>query len=280
MPEFGAVQAIDETRAPNSLGRRLLGAQFSALPGQQNAAVTGLAAQAKQALAGYGGYKWDGADLSYDGSKGLGEKEKGAYKGAAYNANSAGMLESSFANQNIASAVQRMSLEGQAIATQYASALNQTYTDYANRASSIASDWAGLYGADSQWLVANPPPKPPDWMAAAGTVGDVWAGYHDPDPAGLASMYTGMDFNYRTDPDGRVVVSATPKPQAAPAPQPTGAAAAPPGPSTWTPNAAGNIVTNIRMSDLTPHSASLLAAQYPGYRLVRSGSGVAVLQRI
>lgn len=223
------------------------------LPGQQNAALTGINSQARQALAGYGGYTWgvddpntpenEGLNLDYDASKGLGQKEKGAYRGARDNANSGGMLESSFANQNIASAVQRMTLEGQQMATQYAAALNQTYTDYAKRASDLTREWAGYFGADSAWLVDNPPPKPADWMAPAGTVGDVWAGYHDPDPAGLESMYPGMSFSYRTDPDGRVVVTASPKPQAAVTPTAAASQRLGRDARTWTGTSAPKIAT-------------------------------------
>ncbi len=160
-----------DAAAPNYIGRNLLANQLASLTGQQAGDLTTIRAGAKQALAGYGGYGFqvddpttpqnEGLNLNYDSSKGMGQREIQAAAGARNNANAAGMLESSFANQNIASAVQRTSLEAQQVANQYAQAVNQTLTSYANQAAQIAFQWAGLYGQDALWQVDNPPPPPP-----------------------------------------------------------------------------------------------------------------------
>lgn len=174
IPQLGTLPNVpalaNDASTPGYVARQQLGNQLGQLPGQQNAAFTGIQASAKQALAGYGGYQFQKDDpatpqredllLNYDASKGMGEREKGAYRGAANQANAAGMYESSFASQNIGAAIQRVSLEAQQIANQYAQAINQTAETYANRAADISSQWAGLYGSDSAWLVQNAPPAP------------------------------------------------------------------------------------------------------------------------
>ena len=39
--------------------------------------------------------------------------------------------------------------------------MNSAATTYANNASSLVSQWAGLYGSDSAWLLEHPPAAPP-----------------------------------------------------------------------------------------------------------------------
>lgn len=284
LPTLDAFKTLPgDASLPNYTGRLLASQALSQLGTQQNNAFSDAIARGKQALAGYGGYYWKQDDPNtayredirpgFDPSKGPGAKEKAAYQAARGRGAAAGITEGTIANQNIASALQRVSLEAQSVVNQYADQINAIATDYNARGTSLVSQYAGLYGADATYALEHPPPPPPDWMAPAGTVGDVWAGYHQPDPEGLASMYPGMNFSYRTDPDGRVVVTASPVPQA-PAP------AAAPAQNGFQPNRSGNIVTGIKFSDLTPHSASLLALQYPGYKLVRSGSGIAVLKKV
>lgn len=232
MPQIGTLPTVpglaQDASTPGYVNRQLLSQQLGQLPAQQQAAFTGLRSQAQQALAGYGGYQFQQDNpttpqdesllLNYDSSKGLGEKGKAAYKGAAANANAGGMLESSFANQNIASAVQRVSLEAQQVVNQYATAINQTATQFANQAAGIASEWAGLYGQDSAWLVQNPPPAPAAYVAPPGTVGKVWEGYGSPDPEALKAMYPGMDITLENH-NGQTVAIAKPAQEA---PRPAG----------------------------------------------------------
>jgi hypothetical protein len=159
IPTLPAVPALDrDAQTPNYVGRQLVSQQLGQLGNQQNAAFTTAGANAGQALKGYGGYQFQKDDpttaaredllLNFDPSRGPGEREKAAIREQQYAANASGMLESGFANQNIASAVQRVSLEAQA-------------TDYANQGANLAMQYAGLYGQDAAWLVANPPPAPP-----------------------------------------------------------------------------------------------------------------------
>ncbi len=171
LPALPAVQQIaGDANSPNYVGRQLLANQLGQLSGAQNADFTGIRANAKQALAGYGGYGFQEDNpatpqredllLNYDSSKGMGQREQQAADGARNQANAAGMLESSFANQNIASAVQRTTLEAQQVANQYAQAINQSATSYASQAASITGQYASLYGQDAMWQINNPPPTP------------------------------------------------------------------------------------------------------------------------
>jgi hypothetical protein len=172
IPTLPAVPTLDrDAQTPGYVGRQLIGQQLGQLGNQQNAAMTTAASNVGQSLKGYGGYSIQKDDpstpqredllIDFDPSRGMGEREKAAYRQERDQANAAGMLESGFANQNIASAVQRVSLEAQAIVNQYAATINSIATDYANQGANLAVQYAGLYGQDAAWLVANPPPAPP-----------------------------------------------------------------------------------------------------------------------
>lgn len=172
IPTLPAVPTLDrDASTPGYVGRQLIGQQLGQLGNQQNAAFTTANANVRQALHGYGGYKFQADDpntpqredllVDFNPNAGPGEREKGAIRGARDQSNAAGMLESSFAQQNIASAVQRVSLEAQQIVNQYAATINSIATDFANQGANLATQWASLYGQDAAWLVANPPPAPP-----------------------------------------------------------------------------------------------------------------------
>lgn len=205
--------------APNSTERAWLGAQLGQLPGQLNANLTNIRAGAQQALAGYGGYKFREDDpntperedmiLDFDAGAGLGEREKMAVRGEQSAANSRGLLYSSFANQNIGQAVQRLSLEAQQVANQYAQAVNGAQTDYANQVASITGQMVSLYGQDAAYLIDNPPPTP-DPTANLPTTGDgtplVWRGSSYPDLNELRARYPGYPLGVRKAGDGSFVV--------------------------------------------------------------------------
>ena len=169
-PTMPTMPTIDDARAPNAATRSWLSQQLGQLPDLHNANLTNVRAGAKQALTGYGGWKFRDDDpntaaredltLDFDGNAGPGEREKGAIKGEVAQGNARGMLESSFTNQNIGQAIQRLSLEAQAIATQYASSIQGVQNDYAAQVSNITGQWVSLYGQDAAWLVENPPPTP------------------------------------------------------------------------------------------------------------------------
>jgi hypothetical protein len=163
---------IDDARAPNAVQRTWLGQQLGQLPGLVNPRLTNIRAGAQQALAGYGGWKFREDDpntperedltLDFNANAGPGEREKQAVHGEMNAANSRGILSSSFTNQNMGAALQRLSLEAQQVANQYAKSILDEQTSYANQVSSITSQWVGLYGQDSQWLMEHPPPPPPN----------------------------------------------------------------------------------------------------------------------
>lgn len=274
-PDFGG--RVNVGTAPQ---QQWIRTQLAALPGKYAPILGTAKATAKANLAGYGGwsFKTDDPNTAYDESldaqfnpnAGLGEREQQEVNATSAAANARGFGSSSFRNKAVGAALQRMNEQARGIVNQYAAQIASTLGQQQSESTALTGELVGLFGQDAAYFAENPI-KPPDWMAPAGTVGDVWAGYHDPDPAGLASMYPGMTFSYRTDPDGRVVATASPAQQAAAPAAPSGG---------FAPNAAGNIVTGIKMSDLTPHSASLLAQQYPGYKLVRAGNGTAVLKKV
>jgi hypothetical protein len=171
-PTLPTLPALDEARAPNAAMRTWLGQQLGQLPGLVNPRLTNIRAGAQQALAGYGGWKFREDDpntperedliLDFDGNAGPGEREKQAVRQETNAANARGILSSSFTNQNIGSALQRLSLEAQQVANQYAKAILDEQTSYANQVSSITGQWVSLYGQDSQYLMENPPPPPPN----------------------------------------------------------------------------------------------------------------------
>jgi hypothetical protein len=172
-PALPTLPSIDDGRLPDGgAGRAWIGQQLGQLPGLVNPRLTNIRAGAQQSLAGYGGWKFREDDpstperedliLDFDGNAGPGEREKQAVRGEQNATNARGMLESSFTNQNIGQALQRLSLEAQAIANQYAKAILDDQTSYANQVSQLTGQWVGLYGSDSAWLLENPPPTPPN----------------------------------------------------------------------------------------------------------------------
>lgn len=160
MPDVPAL--VGDANSPGYLQRQMLANQYGALAGRRAPILQGIRANAQQALAGYGGYQFqqddpatpqdEGLLLDYNAANAMGQRETAAYRGAANAGNSQGMLESSFTNQNIASAIQRVSLEAQQVVNQYAASINQTLGQYSDQAASIAGQWAGLYGSDSAFL--------------------------------------------------------------------------------------------------------------------------------
>jgi hypothetical protein len=171
-PTLPTMPQLDDARAPGATERTWLGQQLGQLPGLVNPRLTNIRAGAKQGLAGYGGYKFREDDpstperedliLDFDGNAGPGEREKGAIRGEQNAGNARGMLESSFTNQNIGQALQRLSLEAQQVANQYAKAILDEQTSYASQVAQITGQWVSLYGSDSQWLIDHPPPPPPN----------------------------------------------------------------------------------------------------------------------
>lgn len=240
-----SVPQIDDARAPNAIAREQLRMQLGQLPGQYNAQLTGIRANAQQSLAGYGGYKFrednpntperEDMVLDFDAGSGLGEREKLAVRGERNAANSRGMLYSSFANQNIGQAVQRLSLEAQQIANQYARAVNGVESDYASQVANITGQYARLYGKDASFLIENPPPTP-DPMANLPTAADgspiISRGPGYPDLEALRARYPGYPLGIRKAGDGSyVVVIGSGAAKAPAAPAPTGQVTLPGGPS-------------------------------------------------
>jgi hypothetical protein len=161
-----------DARAPGYTERTWLGQQLGQMPGLMNPRLTQARAGAQQALTGYGGWKFrednpstperEDLVLDFDGNAGPGEREKQAARGEQNAANARGMLESSFANQNVGQALQRLSLEAQQVANQYAASIKDIYDSTYAQAAQITGQIANLYGQDSAWMVDHPPPPPPN----------------------------------------------------------------------------------------------------------------------
>ena len=277
------VPGIDDARAPNATQRAVLTGQYGQIGNTLNAQLTGIQANTKQALAGYGGYKFREDDpntperedliLDFDAGLGLGEREQLAIRGERNASNSRGMLYSSFAAQNQAQAVQRLSLEAQAIANQYASSVFSAQTEAANRQADIVGQVAQLYGQDAQFLAQNPPPTP-DPIAALPKAGDgspmIWRGQDYPQLDVLRARYPGQPLGVRKAGDGSyiVVIGAGAAKDTGPKQQAAGSA-----------NKAGNIVTGMKREDLSPGILSHWAQQYPDHEVVLSGDGKVVLRK-
>lgn len=233
MPAMPTLPKIDDARAPNAVGRDWLNQRLANLPGKYNPMLTDVRTGAQHALAGLGGWTWqndnpatpereDLAVPTKDPNAALGARETSAVWDQRFAANARGLLDSSFANKAVGSALLKLNEEAKSVVNQYATGIKNVIAGQQAETTDIITDLTKLYGEDARWLADNPPPKPPDWMAPPGTVGDVWAGYHQPNADELAAMYPGMVFSYRTDPDGRIVATARPAP-----PPPPGAPVAP-----------------------------------------------------
>lgn len=255
IPTLPSVPAIDDARAPNAATRTWLLNQLGPLAQQNDAALTNIRSGAQLQLAGYGGWRFNSDDpttaeredlqLAFDPSSGPGEREKKAFRGERDQANARGLLYSSFANQNIASAMQRLSLEAQQIANQYAASLNQQHGNYATQVSNVIGQWTTLYGQDAAWLADNPPAPPPD-----------------PPPPPELPPSPGVPGA-----PGQPVMPSGLPPHIAQNFRPL------------YPNAQGNLVTNYTKGDLSPHMLSMLSTAYPGYKVVIAGNGRVVLKK-
>lgn len=115
---------------------------------------------AKAASAGFGGIKWVPDDTStpnvdesltpvYD-PNGIGKNERSAVQGGQQQANARGMMYSSFGDQMVGAALQRVGEQARGVIAQYAGQLNTI----ANQAQATAANYLGtlgsLYGSDAQ----------------------------------------------------------------------------------------------------------------------------------
>ena len=115
---------------------------------------------AKAASAGFGGIKWvpdDPATTDVDESltpqydpNGVGKNERSAVQGGQQQANSRGMMYSSFGDQMVGAALQRVGEQARSVINQYSGQLNTI----ANQAQATAANYLGtlgsLYGSDAQ----------------------------------------------------------------------------------------------------------------------------------
>lgn len=243
MPTLPSVPTLaDDARTPGYVGRQVIQQRLGQIPAVHQANLTNIRAGAQQALAGYGGYKFrddnpatperEDLILDFDAGMGLGEREKLAVRDVRNQSNAQGMLYSSFANQNIGAAVQRLSLEAQQIASTYAEAINTEIGRASGETANLVGEWAGLYGSDSAFLIDNPPP-PPDPLAGLPKVADgsplIWRGQDYPNLDSLRVRYPGLPLGVRRGGDGTYFVVIGAGAAQAPAPRPPARGGAGPG---------------------------------------------------
>lgn len=170
-PQLPQVPQIDDARAPGATERSLLQSTLTNLPAKYAGQFTAAQANAKSGLAGYGGWTW-GKDnpatperedllVGFNPNAKPGEREKQAIQGERSKANERGALYSSQANQSIGAALQKQSLETQAVVTQYAGQIASLISQQAAETGNIVQEWTRLFGEDSRWLAENPMPAPP-----------------------------------------------------------------------------------------------------------------------
>ena len=174
-PTIPALPQLDDARAPNALGRQMLTQRLTNLPGLYNPQLTGMRDQAREALAGYGGWTFRDDDPSTaeredlavptrDPAQGLGAREQQAVLAQRAGAAARGILDSSFANKAVGAALGQLNEEAKSIVRQYAAGVNQIIDNQRTETTDIISDLVRLYGEDARYLADNPPPKP--WSVA------------------------------------------------------------------------------------------------------------------
>lgn len=191
--------------------------QIEGLGNKYNPYFTQAQAQAKQGLAGLGGWRFKQDDpstagvdeslqLEKDNNAPPGEREVQAVNAERFGANQAGLLHSSFAQKNIGNALQRLSLEAQAVVNQYSSQLMNISSQWSTDQQNLTTAWVTQYGEDFKWLAENPPPLPADWSRSyseiaglsPGQASQVHLSYTDaPVLSELEKMYPGFTFQTR-----------------------------------------------------------------------------------
>ena len=171
MPTIPNAPVIDESRAPNTIGRSWIQTQLAGLAGRYAPSFTAARENARANLSGYGGVNFANDDpntpqdesllISFDSNAPLGQRERNAVAGERDAANSRGLMSSSFANRSIGNALTRLSAEKQAIVSNFAGQIGGLLNQQATEATGLVTDWTRLFGEDSRWLVDNPPPVAP-----------------------------------------------------------------------------------------------------------------------
>lgn len=114
---------------------------------------------AKAASAGFGGIKWvpDDPNTPQDESltpqydpNSIGKNERGAVQGGQQQANARGMMYSSFGDQMVGAALQRVGEQARGVINQYAGQLNTIATQAQSTAATYLGSLGSLYGSDAQ----------------------------------------------------------------------------------------------------------------------------------
>lgn len=114
--------------------------------------------QTKAATKGFGSIKWVPDDPTttdvdeslipqYDANT-LGKNERAAAQGGQQQANARGMMYSSFGDQMVGAALQRVGEQARSVINQYSGQINQIANSAQQQATSIVSQLSSLYGQD------------------------------------------------------------------------------------------------------------------------------------
>lgn len=126
-------------------------------------AIRGETSTLQEQLKGYGNFTY-GAEDAY-GARSItqqggnpGELYRRAWQDSQAQAAAAGMLGSSFADQAVGTAWNRISAERRALLNQYAQNVSTHLNNAASSASEVTNQLMDLYGADVQYALQNPAP--------------------------------------------------------------------------------------------------------------------------
>lgn len=182
------------------------------------------------------------------------EKNQGAVKGTLY---------STFTDQAIGNALQQMSKSATEAIAQYGMDIKRSGDEYLAEAQTLGGRLSELLTDDAKWAVEHPvvvaPGTGPGSATDAAGNNIVWKGANYPNLASLQARHPGQIIDVRRTGDGHFVAILR---------GPGSGGSQPP-----------TIPLPGKASDLSPGQLSGFAAKYPGYKVVKTGSGGLILKK-
>ena len=209
LPEFPSFDDMPRgsevnKRGPNAALRTVLRNRFENLDGSFTPQMRGARNAALAGLAGYGDYytREDDPSTRLDESLDIerkknrrGERQNDAINQTADAFNARGMLYSSLAKQNIASAVKRLDEQARGIVMQYAADIDRKQAEKFEAGTRLLEQVGSLWGEDAQYVIENPTPAPvmPETL---------WTGKNPPNMETLRARHPGVNLKKEKMPDG------------------------------------------------------------------------------
>jgi len=196
-----------DQRRPNYANTQILTEQLGKLDEKYNLHRKNASRATMESFEGISGYKFslnpDGSlKVEQDATTRKGWKENEAVEQAQGGLGNA--VYSSSARKQVGEALSNFGKYAANTLSTYATSIAQMNEDQNQTSIGINRQINDYITADAQWLVNNPPERPPDWMAQYGDVKDTPVGgvaqlhlsYGDrPDEDALKQMYPGFDFH-------------------------------------------------------------------------------------